>query len=245
MDTSFFSSDPLAFATTDLTPLDVPSIEKLLEESDLKRKRLDRKAELARVSRERKKMRIEELEDQVVEIKMQLACEQKRTLAVQQQLCTKTFENVFEAVNKEEEYPIESVNDLQYVVRQKMQFDTLRLDFFKHLDPCLPLQFMQWLLSQTDNFYLDPDGLWNSLFAEVNSEQVQRLQNLRGEVNLPRDSIPKLKQAAANFGILLRQQASESSKMMDSFISILSPLQMVTFLQWVHRFGSVCIKINL
>lgn len=55
------------------------SVTELLEEADLKRKRLARKAELARVSRKRKKMRIEELEADVARLRAELEQERKRS----------------------------------------------------------------------------------------------------------------------------------------------------------------------
>ena len=52
---------------------DQPNLQQLLDEQELKRRRLARKAELARVSRSNKKMRMQELEDEVQLLKKQLA----------------------------------------------------------------------------------------------------------------------------------------------------------------------------
>jgi hypothetical protein len=55
------------------------SIEELLEEADLKRRRLARKAELARASRKQKKEAIEDLQREVAELQQELEHERQRT----------------------------------------------------------------------------------------------------------------------------------------------------------------------
>lgn len=248
-------------AKKDVTKTSVPShnIEELLEEAELKRKRLARKAELARVSRKRKKMRIEELEDEVANLKAQLEREKKRTRDAQENshgppapvssaaVADQRLVQALQVVLNGE--PSEGVEKFQSAFLDKVQSQIFQADdIVKSLQPALPVQFMQWVLSQKDSFYEDENGLWSSLFGQevkADVEQIKRLKALRAEINLSRSSTCELEAAAANLKTLLGHQTSQSAKMLDGFMSILSPPQMASLLQWVQRFGSVCVKINI
>lgn len=187
------------------------SIEELLEEADLKRKRLARKAELARVSRKRKKMRIEELEGEVAELKRELERERKRSRQIREQKVEREVaqpnkiksvpsanssqeaeKRMTEAVSAMVKGPTGTSNEAQLVrgfyeaFKHKVEVNTTHLDLLgKGARPCMPLRFVQWLMAQGDKFYKDPNGLWNSLLAQevgASPEQLSKLQNLRKEL---------------------------------------------------------------
>ena len=62
-------------SSSDSHPIDPTTIRELLKEQDVKKQRLARKAELARMSRRRKKVRLDELEDEVARLEKLLSAE--------------------------------------------------------------------------------------------------------------------------------------------------------------------------
>ena len=247
------------------------SIEELLEEADLKRKRLARKAELARVSRKRKKQRIEELEDEVADLKRQLEHERKRAKTTHEaqlkrevlqpapspgSIALQTEEQLTASIaamikgSSDEPAPA-LLRGFYEAFKQKVKMNTTHLDLLsKGSRPCLPLRFVQWLMSQSDKFYSDPNGLWTSLLAQevgATPEQLAMLGDLRGELqrSSPAPAWAEVEAAASHFDKLLRSHMSASTQSLERFMGILSPAQLVSFFKWVDRFGGVCVKINL
>jgi len=129
---------------------------------------------------------------------------------------------------------------------------------------CLPLRFLDWLLSQNDKFYDDPSGLFASLFKHeigLGAEQVQQLLLLRRdrarsscngsnaspiveEDMKPVDRARRLDEAYNQLCVLLRQQLTEGESYWSMLQALMSPEQFARFLQWTHTYGPVCIKIN-
>jgi len=245
---------------------DIPpeNIEELLEEADLKRKRLARKAELARVSRKRKKMRIDELEGEVAELKQELERERKRTRNLEENARASTDLSSCApaalSVNAQLSQAIGALTGQGGVVpdpaliqgfysayRNKVAENSSHLDALRQCgQPCLPVQFLQWVLSQNDKFYEDPNGLWASLFAQevgASAEQLNSLRSLRRDPAAP--TLTHVQAAANHLDVLLRGHMAESTSTVEKMMGILSPKQLRAFFQWVDRFGPVCVKINL
>lgn len=207
-------------------PMSLPaeSIEELLEEADLKRKRLARKAELARVSRKRKKLRIDELESEVADLKKQLENERKRArtaclLHAQQSSsspnCTKDLSAAISAITQ-----AQSTDDSQVLVqkfynafKKKVDVVTGNLDVLSQgSKPCLPVRFVQWLMSQNDKFYSDPNGLWSSLLSQevgASPEQLSSLADLRKDLQTNTLGCwAEVDKAAMRLDLLLRSHTS-------------------------------------
>lgn len=86
-DSSSHGSPTTPSLSTPGAPVDVDTIRELLKEQDVKKYRLARKAELARMSRKRKKMRMNDLEDEVDRLKDELERAHKRIKVAEDKLC--------------------------------------------------------------------------------------------------------------------------------------------------------------
>lgn len=177
-------------------------------EAELKRRRLARKAELARESRKRKNGRIEELEAQVLELQTQLeaktasassppsapsaaavntpgspqtvlGCLEKVTIAVQQ--ADSQLDLAIRAV-----VATDPSQQCSAAVRQVYESFTNKL-LLSHVlgeqarvasKACLPVAFVHWVLAQSDKFYRDPSGLWSSLFMQELAATPSQLDRL-------------------------------------------------------------------
>lgn len=143
----------------------------------------------------------------------------------------------------------------------------------KVLVPCLPLRFIEWILTQQDKFYTDTNGLWHKLFkVELNlsDEQFTELSVLRSQVAAQRSAENDLRMSAFTWVLSADKQSAASlpatqslqhvhSQMtsltrlhlqhaqhsLTALRNIMSPQQLARFLDWVERFGSVCITINV
>jgi len=192
----------------------------------------------------------------------------------------------------------------------------------KILSPCLPLQFLNWVLLQRPKFYEDSTGLFHSLFRDemgASSEQIKSLLEFKtifqlssssqqggieidkgdtkttnnngsnncenNNINRNNNSNPNRDHAhnnttnnhnnnttnnhnnnTTNNHNKSSQSVSDES-LMNSFIQfyqlvkqggvmnrsdaydhlreIFTAKQMASFFKWVHRFGGICIKINV
>lgn len=220
------------------------------EEEDIRRKRLARKAELARVSRKKKKDRIEELESQLVHLQNELRVARSMAAVKSEPINCKPEDGVnADARLSRAMSDFANPNYLGAFYTafiDKVRDDMSQIDHLQASMQSLSLRFVQWIMNQNEKFYEDPCGLWHSLFyQEVGATEMQlaQLHELRREFAQKQFlSGPDMVSQAFD---CLRKAMDDSSRMMGAFAQIFSPAQLVVFFQWVERFGPVCIKINL
>lgn len=229
------------------------------EEEDIRRKRLARKAELARVSRKKKKDRIEELESQLVHLQNELRnarsmaavksepinCQPENAAPAAAAPATATADGRLNRAMSDFANP-NYLGAFYTAFIDKVREDMSQIDHLQGSMQSLCLRFVQWIMNQNDKFYEDPCGLWHSLFyQEVGATETQlaQLHELRKEFAQKQlMSGPDMVSQAFE---CLRKAMDDSSRLMGAFAQIFSPAQLVVFFQWVERFGPVCIKINL
>jgi len=139
----------------------------------------------------------------------------------------------------------------------------------KLLTPCMPVRVLRWAMSQSDKFYTDSNGLWYSLLKQdcgVTAQQMVALDELRATFKAaaskqhasisalyagntsttasaePATDIQQLLTAVLR---MHRAQVDSNDECFNAFSSILSAEQMVKFLSWVERYGSVVVRINV
>jgi len=136
----------------------------------------------------------------------------------------------------------------------------------KLLTPCMPVRVLRWAMSQSDKFYADPNGLWASLLKQecgVTPQQMVALDELRAAFKTAASkqqcslstlytASPATTDPAADTQQLLasllqshRSQVDSNQECFRSFSTILSGEQMMKFLSWVDRYGSVVVRINV
>jgi hypothetical protein len=232
-----------------------------LDDEDVRRKRLARKAELARVSRKKKKDRIEELESQLTQMQDELRIARQVSRVKSEPIITKPEVEI----NKIMSCPTQSnssdrlnqamsdfanpnyLGAFYSAFIDKIREDMTQIDQLQtSMQSSLCLRFLQWIMNQNDKFYEDPSGLWYSLFSQevgASASQLAQLLELRREF-AQKQSISGPDAITQAFDAL-RKAIDDSSRMMGAFAQIFSPAQLAQFFQWVERFGPVCIKINL
>lgn len=204
------------------------------EGEDVKRKRLARKAELAREGRKRKKERIAELEKQLADMQLELDREKMRSQAALSATGARARAAAIGSV-PQATLLAGSANSQKYTVNN-----------LQSLHPCLFVRFLQWILNQNNDFYCDPTSLWFSLFLQevrVSADQFDQLFNLHQDcVEMSLSSLGSdVFEPAPD---PLRQSLHQSTQLLQSFMHILTPPQLIVFFQWVERYGDVCLKIN-
>lgn len=202
------------------------------EGEDLKRKRLARKAELAREGRKRKKERITELEKQLADMQLELDREKRRNHAAINVTSSGADRAKASIGGILQTIPLGSACAQMYNVN------------VQSVHPCLFIRFLQWILTQHNNFYCDPASLWFSLFLQevrVSANQFDQLFNLHQEcIDTSFSSFSGLDEQSH----FLNQTLHHPTHMLQRFMHILTSPQLIVFFQWVERYGDVCLKIK-
>jgi len=237
---------------------------KLIEEQTLQKQRLLRKAEQARLSRKRKKMRMQELEketeflrSEVKRLKTALALQEEKvgTMAAAASAITPVAKDEYESVYKELQKHVEAgrEQDANKMVDHIMRsFRTSKPDaqkfleaFASRISPSLPVRFLDWILAKQDSFYDDKSGLWNSLFVQELKLDAKQLDKMKKMRYAPGSRAPFNKdELISKLGAHIQQQYDLQGRMLDSLDTVLKPEQLAKFLLWVQKFGEVCIKIR-
>jgi len=255
------NSQNKVFKTESDSGSDRPPLAELLEEAELKRKRLDRKAELARLSRKRKKTRVQELESEVEELKEQLSRERMKVAELEteslknassktvdvdhrlkatfQKVCLGT-DNISDAASL--------VKDFLDAHRSKNSCNEVQMSGFENsLGSNIVHSFVRWIMHQNDKFFDDPSGLWRSVFGQTlrcSTAQLQQFQELRRGLRGKLQQWNDIETALTTIWPLLRSYYRETPATLESFLSILAPSQSGQLFQWIARYGEVCVKIR-
>lgn len=244
-------------------------LQELLKNQEEKRKKLKRKAELARLSRRKKKQRMGDLEVQVEELKKKVKALESENTALRASVDAAPATKTNQAVQiKTEHGPDDSLQKLlgdlptkpssmaDHVAKLSSAFK-MRAEVAKaslqcleeSLAPSLPLQFLDWIMSQRDSFYEDSEGLFLSLFRDelkATSSQLKKLLEMRSTLSPEKPSpIPARSSVTHLLELLKNDKSMQQAQRFDEFCSIWKPLQVVEYIRWVQKFGQVCIKIKV
>lgn len=128
----------------------------------------------------------------------------------------------------------------------------------QHLKPILPLEFLQWIMSQPSRFYEAADrtnssngaasSLWWSLFRDelqCDGAQMKELSALRTTVAKQLKCVNECERAWRRFSEVCRQGvwASEMEQMVH-LQSVMEPAQFARFCAWVTRYGHLCLNFQ-
>mmetsp|Transcript_10318 Transcript_10318/g.19793 ORF Transcript_10318/g.19793 Transcript_10318/m.19793 type:complete len:336 (-) Transcript_10318:314-1321(-) len=235
---------------------------KLIEEQNLQKQRLLRKAEQARLSRKRKKMRMQELEkesdflrQEVKRLKSALSAKESKIAAMASAttvpvVADSEHKEMFEQLQlivdsgKTEQVPMHVENMLRSFKSGMPDAEKYLETIATRVSPSLPVRFLQWILTKHDSFYEDKSGLWHSLFSEetgLSSEQLEEVKKLRETcTDTPFNKNALIEQLTKH----LKEQQTHQSQMLQKLSGILKPDQLAKFLLWVRKHGEVCIKIR-
>lgn len=259
------SNSSTARANGPTIAVDKQEMMKLIEEQTIQKQRLLRKAEQARLSRKRKKMKMQELEkesdflrQEVKRLKTALAAQEHKMAAMatannsffkpttSASEYDEMFKKLEEAMTRGKEATV--ATQVAYMLRsfQGTEPDAQKYleSFAARISPSLPVRFLQWILTKPDVFYKDKSGLWNSLLSEetgLSQKQMSEMMELRKICS----EAPVNKEALIDqLGTHLKQQYELQSKVLEKISKILKPNQLAKFLVWVRKHGEVCIKIR-
>jgi len=236
--------------------MDNIDIKHLLDEQELKRRRLARKAELARLSRRKKKVRMGDLEAEVERLNQELENAQARASATtsrgenKQPVAHQPARSMLPSADDESlnvsvsahqlamaasnpaqaaHLPVLSNKLLSTLTMRSHTLDTLNDASAKLTASSVSVRFLEWLLSQPDKFYMDPSGLWNDTFRQhvsASEEQLQALLMLRVEL---------MKQKQMEQGISARVQNLLASGLSSSLLEAHQQLGAVLSMQQKHQ----------
>jgi len=232
------------------------------DEAEERKRRLAHKRDLARENRKRKKDRAVELQQQVLELRAELDRERKRlqpaplestplALTLQpSQPALQAPKPIFPSAPSFTDNPDATLCAYVENLVAKVQEDQLRLSQLQaSVLPCLAVQFVQWVLSRNDKFYMDPGSLWFSLFVQevgASPDQLDQLLLLRKAfLEQPPTTLPGGAESVPLAFDVLRRSLDDATRLFGSFLQVFNSPQLLAFLQWVERFGAVCIKINV
>uniref|UniRef100_A0A7S0DP25 BZIP domain-containing protein n=1 Tax=Amorphochlora amoebiformis TaxID=1561963 RepID=A0A7S0DP25_9EUKA len=237
---------------------------KLIEEQNLQKQRLLRKAEQARLSRKRKKMRMQELEkesdnlrNENKRLKTLLAAQKNKIAAMNaaeafnkslncQAQEREMYQKLREAVDSGESKVVSG--QLEHIFKSfkdgRPNAEKYLENFATRISPSLPVRFLRWILSKQDSFYEDKNGLWKALFsdeAELTAEQIKEMKKLRAEcASCPMGKAEIMEQIRT----YMQNQLEYQDKILGKLGKIMQPEQMGKFLLWIEKHGEVCIKIR-
>lgn len=247
-----------------LVQFPVDHLQELLKGQEEKRKKLKRKAELARLSRRKKKQRMGDLEAQVEGLEniiRQLKAEnaslrdsvkqRELDVLIKQEKIT-TVGELLKEIPKKPSLASDYVSKLIQGYGSQTEKSKATLDLLKEmLEPSVPLQFLDWVLNQKDAFYADEEGLFLSLFREelkVTQLQLKKILGMRPTVEKedPSSALATEKDTLTQLLKRLEQHSVwDQDKRFERFCSILKPSQVISYVEWVQKFGQVCIKIKV
>eukprot|EP00475_Leptophrys_vorax_P032962 TRINITY_DN5147_c0_g1_i1.p2 TRINITY_DN5147_c0_g1~~TRINITY_DN5147_c0_g1_i1.p2 ORF type:complete len:349 (-),score=86.73 TRINITY_DN5147_c0_g1_i1:1223-2269(-) len=250
--------------------IDSSTIQHLIEEQNLKKQRLARKAELARITRKRKKERLGELEVEVKRLKSEIDVLRKRNTEILESPPAVGHNLFVDEVVVEEQKNLQraiekvvyasslnvggtSEQDLPQLVQELMECFSKRTVTSKShlysleasLAPCMPLRFMNWAMCQDDKFYQDPQGLWNCLFKqqlELTDEQMIHILSLRHEMKKQREMGQKVEEVYNKFRPMVEMHLAQTNVNLDRLRGVLSSEQLARFFVWVEQ-NQLCVKM--
>jgi len=224
------------------------------------KKRLARKAELARASRRRKKLYIQDLENKVKtlgkkveELQQREAKAQARHIPVhvtqeekkrkeRQQSIRKKLDELVQRKTHDKQ-SIEQIGNLikRFALnsRERQSAADFYLDRVQEcLVPGLQVKFALWGLNQSDEFYSQPGGLWQSLMAKevgLSVEQMDFLKSKRLNMRQERQALHECERLVTQLRSKINQHLQSLNYQMDEVQKSMAPLQLAKFHMWVEH----------
>jgi hypothetical protein len=216
------------YATTSNTPAQTISSSPYyapVEESnddpeEVKRKRLARKAELARMSRQRKKHYINGLEAKVVELAAEVARLEKTGVWTNANGVPASLER------------LDSQEDIYRTVNANV--DKLATA----IEPGLQAKFALWGLTQEDSLYEQKNSLWHRLMGDhvgLNESQLQALHACRPNMIDDQRSLTVLRTKVAELRQDLHLQLKKFGELREILTKVLLPEQLTQLNLWVDQ----------
>jgi len=225
---------------------------------------LARKAELARQSRRRKKLYIQDLEIKVKKLGLKIEelqqkaarAEAKKTPVNfadeetlrrerQEEIRRKLREIVETSVAKQQLDAGTSMQQLTSLVKKFVQNSRERqakVDFYMDrvydcLMPGTQVKFAMWGLDQSDEFYGKKDGLWQSLMQAIglNSAQENAMQQLRPAMHRERVALQQAQHLLKQCRLTVHTHLAQLYALIDRIQTLLSPLQLARLYLWVEN----------
>jgi len=221
------------------------------------KKRLARKAELARESRRRKKFYIQDLENKVKQLTrkneeyqrmytnvtaIETSKEKEREAA--QQRIRQRLSELVQKPDMDEDIRAELSHLVkQFVVNSRerqsgVEYHMERVQNSLVLGP--QLKFALWGLSQLDDFYEQPEGLWKSVMGKhvgVSPSQLEALKSKRPVIRKERKKFSEMEGNLKRLRTQISEQLTSINKELDEIQKILTPLQLAKFHMWVENNG--------
>jgi len=271
----------------------------LLDEVESKKKRLARKAELARMSRKRKKTRMGDLEAEVQRLQQEIQTLKKQKNANNNNngythMMNMRNSNSNTAVNSNDEVTentisaaIDNVINTYYngdmvnttgtsgddsneesvskciddFVLQHTSYiqngDRYLHEIQQHIQPIIPLDFLTWICCTHDenqyqynmmkngtNGNANNNTIWYSLFVEelgLDDEQMKDLLSVKTTIKKQSKLSVEIQKAYQKLSQHLSKQFKQRIENMEKIRSILSPKQFACYLDWVQKYGNVCL----
>lgn len=221
-----------------------------IEDSLSKKKRLARKAELARNARKQKKMRMQSLETEVSQLKRQISALEQENSKLQSRLgqtnvsVLKTdFRDFVPSLSSN---CSEALKSIESILLSKDRSAVCKLETIEsQLESSLPLMFLSWVLSQPDAFYENPDGLWRQLFVDridLSVSQLDAIKEFRPLFREYSSSSRLSKHLLQQLKEMSKHRHEQSNSFLSRFFDILSPDQLKEFFFWVDQ-NHLCVKV--
>lgn len=208
--------------------------------------KLVRKAELARESRKKKKLLLQEMKEhaemltlRISELESKLRNDgkqkpEKETHSCQQNVSVKSLKDI----DQMEERQIVSIiqSFIGSNLQKKHEIEFLLTKGLQYLEPSSQEKFIMWALDQKESFYIG-NGLWNSLLVnelgmsakEINAirSQQEALQKDKRDYKNLQDWVSRIKEEVENYYLKL-------NTIIDKMGKILTPRQLAKFIIWVE-----------
>lgn len=303
--------------------LPVDAIRQLLNEQNIKKKRLARKAELARLSRRRKKVRLTDLEEEnknlrdeidrlndlrrrdqhllrltqtdrslheqvremikqgieetpfslyessperdsdpcplTPETPLSLNCEEATsmtqstlTLPASQAVTVKTESDIVKTKSEPVPAPAATgdLNDILIAIKAQIALaesnSVSKPDESKFSKQ--QLTFLQWMFSQPEEAYSDPEGLWLSLFGQelgCSPFQMSHLEASRNRMKAMIANTAEFEECLNTLKTLVHAKTADDWSRMQDLTTLFTPKQMSALSTWIQRFGSACMKMKM
>lgn len=236
----------------------VPHNKKAGEQTQHQIDRLARKAELARASRRRKKLYVQDLEEKVKSMGKKIEELQQKQARSKAQRGDgwssddrarrdnqKSIRNRLIELLQKPESDRTAEKELQVLVKRFVENSRERqaqVDFYLDrvadcISPGLQVKFALWGLDQKDEFYEQP-GLWSTLLAKevgLTPEQMEKLKAQRLAVVSTRMQLMECENMVKQMRETVGSHLHRLNNQMDEVENIMTPRQLAKYCMWVEQ----------
>mmetsp|Transcript_12620 Transcript_12620/g.24469 ORF Transcript_12620/g.24469 Transcript_12620/m.24469 type:complete len:343 (+) Transcript_12620:595-1623(+) len=240
------------------------------EKQKKREERLERNREIARNCRKRKRERVEALAEEVTMLRETNRRLELKLKMCMNKLGKATSGRGNRGKDEEERrlHEVKSMNQMleqkcsdEDIVQRLQNYTEVYSDFGEerkklvkvHINQLeqllLPTQISKmllWVLKQDDDFYSDdnPDSMWSVLCKELQLDEKQKaeLKSQRGQLGMQSSSMKRCLISLNKFEKDIEKNMINRQSHMDKILKIISPKQIVKFLQWVEN-NQACVHM--